>query len=280
MLDAEQPVSRPIIKSDYSYSKLWDKYIGQHWDTPCTTKVPLERIRFCNNQSQRLPPGFELHPRVAKIMDNRRKMAAGAMPLDWGFAENMAYATLLMDQYNVRLVGQDVGRGTFFHRHIILHNQINGESYIPVKHLDTTQGRPQIFDSILSEAGVLGFEYGYSSTVPETLAIWEAQFGDFANGAQVLIDQFISSGESKWGRLSGLVMLLPHGFEGQGPEHSSARLERYLQLCADQNIQVCVPSTPAQIFHLLRRQVIRTYRKPLIVMSPKAYYAIKPPFLL
>ncbi|BCG63353.1 MAG: 2-oxoglutarate dehydrogenase E1 component [Methyloprofundus sp.] len=270
LLDAEQPVSRPIIKSDYSYSKLWDKYIGQHWDTPCTTKVPLERIRFCNNQSQRLPPGFELHPRVAKIMDNRRKMAAGAMPLDWGFAENMAYATLLMDQYNVRLVGQDVGRGTFFHRHIILHNQINGESYIPVKHLDTTQGRPQIFDSILSEAGVLGFEYGYSSTVPETLAIWEAQFGDFANGAQVLIDQFISSGESKWGRLSGLVMLLPHGFEGQGPEHSSARLERYLQLCADQNIQVCVPSTPAQIFHLLRRQVIRTYRKPLIVMSPKS----------
>ncbi len=270
LLEAGQPVSRPIIQSDYSYSKLWDKYIDRQWDTPCTTKVPLERIRFCNNQSQRLPPGFELHPRVAKIMDNRRKMAAGAMPLDWGFAENMAYATLLMDQYNVRLVGQDVGRGTFFHRHIILHNQLNGESYIPVKHLDTTQGRPQIFDSILSEAGVLGFEYGYSSTVPETLAIWEAQFGDFANGAQVLIDQFISSGESKWGRLSGLVMLLPHGFEGQGPEHSSARLERYLQLCADQNMQVCVPSTPAQIFHLLRRQVIRTYRKPLIVMSPKS----------
>jgi 2-oxoglutarate dehydrogenase E1 component len=270
LLDAGHSVSRPIIKSDYSYSKLWDKYIGQHWDTPCVTKVPLERIRFCSNQSQRLPPGFELHPRVAKIMDNRRKMAAGAMPLDWGFAENMAYATLLMDQYNVRLVGQDVGRGTFFHRHIILHNQINGESYIPLKHLDTNQGRPQIFDSILSEAGVLGFEYGYSSTVPETLAIWEAQFGDFANGAQVLIDQFISSGESKWGRLSGLVMLLPHGFEGQGPEHSSARLERYLQLCADQNIQVCVPSTPAQTFHLLRRQVIRIYRKPLIVMSPKS----------
>jgi 2-oxoglutarate dehydrogenase E1 component len=217
-----------------------------------------------------LPPEFELHPRVSKIMDNRRKMAAGATPLDWGFAENMAYATLLMDKKNVRLVGQDVGRGTFFHRHIILHNQINGDSYIPIKHLDIDQGRVQVFDSILSEAGVLGFEYGYSSTVPETLVIWEAQFGDFANGAQVVIDQFISSGESKWGRLSGLVMLLPHGLEGQGPEHSSARLERYLQLSADQNMQVCVPSTPAQIFHLLRRQALRTYRKPLIVMSPKS----------
>ncbi|NOQ64931.1 MAG: 2-oxoglutarate dehydrogenase E1 component [Methyloprofundus sp.] len=270
LLDAGESVSRPIIDSNYSYSKLWDKYIDQQWDIPADTRVPLERIRFCNNQSQRLPPDFELHPRVEKIMDNRRKMAAGAMPLDWGFAENMAYATLLMDQHNLRLVGQDVGRGTFFHRHIILHNQINGESYIPVKHLDIKQGDAQIYDSILSEAGVLGFEYGYSSTVPNTLTIWEAQFGDFANGAQVLIDQFISSGETKWGRLSGLVMLLPHGLEGQGPEHSSARLERYLQLCADQNIQVCVPSTPAQIFHLLRRQAIRTYRKPLIVMSPKS----------
>ena len=270
LLDAGENVSRPILEKGYFYSKLWDKYLNKDWDIEHDTTVPLERLRFCNTQSQRLPTGFELHPRVAKIMENRRKMAAGAMPLDWGFAENMAYATLLMDQYNVRLVGQDVGRGTFFHRHIILHNQINGDAYIPIKHLDIQQGRPQIFDSILSEAGVLGFEYGYSATVPETLVIWEAQFGDFANGAQVLIDQFICSGETKWGRLSGLVMLLPHGFEGQGPEHSSARLERYLQLCADQNIQVCVPSTPAQIFHLLRRQVIRTYRKPLIVMSPKS----------
>ncbi len=270
LLDTGQPVSRPMLESGYSYSKLWDKYVNQDWDTPCDTHVPLERIRFCNNQSQRLPPEFELHPRVSKIMDNRRKMAAGATPLDWGFAENMAYATLLMNKKNVRLVGQDVGRGTFFHRHIILHNQINGDSYIPIKHLDIDQGRVQVFDSILSEAGVLGFEYGYSSTVPETLVIWEAQFGDFTNGAQVVIDQFISSGESKWGRLSGLVMLLPHGLEGQGPEHSSARLERYLQLSADQNMQVCVPSTPAQIFHLLRRQALRTYRKPLIVMSPKS----------
>jgi 2-oxoglutarate dehydrogenase E1 component len=270
LLDTGKNVSRPILKKGYSYSKLWDKYLNKDWRIKYDSTVPLERLRFCNTQSQRLPPGFELHPRVAKIMANRRKMAAGAMPLDWGFAENMAYATLLMNQYNLRLIGQDVGRGTFFHRHIILHNQINGDAYIPIKHLDIQQGQPQIFNSILSEAGVLGFEYGYSATVPETLVIWEAQFGDFANGAQVLIDQFISSGESKWGRLSGLVMLLPHGFEGQGPEHSSARLERYLQLCADQNIQVCIPSTPAQIFHLLRRQVIRQYRKPLIVMSPKS----------
>ncbi len=268
--DGEQ-VSRPIIDNkQYSYSARWEKYQNKQWDQPANTAVPLERIQFCNQRLQDFPLGFELHPRVAKVMDDRHKMAAGELAMDWGFAENMAYATLLMDGFDIRLTGQDIGRGTFSHRHAILLNQVNGENHIPLKFLSDSQGHAQIFNSLLSEAGVLGFEYGYSSTQPDKLVIWEAQFGDFANGAQVVIDQFISSGETKWGKLSGLVMLLPHGFEGQGPEHSSARLERYLQLCADQNIQVCYPTTPAQIFHLLRRQMVREYRKPLIVMSPKS----------
>jgi 2-oxoglutarate dehydrogenase E1 component len=270
LLEAGQVVSRPVLDNKtYTYTTQWNRYHNISWNTPSNTAVSMDQLRFCSDRMQRLPAGFELHPRVAKIMDNRRKMAAGAMPLDWGFAENMAYATLLIEKYDVRLTGQDVGRGTFSHRHAVLHNQINNKTYVPLKHLVPDQGRAQIFDSLLSEAGVLGFEYGYSTTMPNTLDIWEAQFGDFANSAQVVIDQFISSGETKWGRLCGLVMLLPHGLEGQGPEHSSARLERYLQLCADHNMQVCYPTTPAQIFHLLRRQLLRPYRKPLIVMSPK-----------
>ncbi|MGZ8190119.1 MAG: 2-oxoglutarate dehydrogenase E1 component [Methylococcaceae bacterium] len=271
LLESGQIVSRPVLSNtNYSYNLQWNQFLNKTWDTPCVTAISLDHLRFCNDRMQRLPAGFELHPRVAKVMENRRKMAAGAMPLDWGFAENMAYATLIIEKYNVRLTGQDVGRGTFVHRHAVLHNQLNNKTHTPLKHLVKGQGRAQIFDSLLSEAGVLGFEYGYSTTMPNTLVIWEAQFGDFANGAQVVIDQFISSGETKWGRLCGLVMLLPHGFEGQGPEHSSARLERYLQLCAEHNIQVCTPTTPAQIFHLLRRQLLRPYRKPLIVMSPKS----------
>jgi len=271
LLDEGNPVSRPTLSNSiYTYSEQWNKYYNQKWDAPYDTRVSMEEIRLCNEKLHQLPAEFELHPRVAKIMENRAKMSAGALPLDWGFAENMAYATLLIEGINIRLIGQDVARGTFSHRHIAVHNQLNGDTYFPVQHLSNNQGRAQIFDSLLSEAGVLGFEFGYSSTEPEKLTIWEAQFGDFANGAQVVIDQFISSAESKWGRLSGLVMLLPHGFEGQGPEHSSARLERYLQLCADHNMQVCVPTTPAQIFHLLRRQQLRPYRKPLIVMSPKS----------
>src|SRR3569832_2087108 len=217
-----------------------------------------------------MPEGFELHPQVAKIMEARRAMAQGGQALDWGYAEVMAYATLLRDGYPVRLSGQDSGRGTFFRRHAVLHNQKEAGSYIPLQHLFEGQPRFDVSDSLLSEEAVLGFEYGYATAAPEGLVIWEAQFGDFANNAQVVIDQFISSGEAKWARLAGLICLLPHGYDGQGPEHSSARLERYLQLCAGDNMQVCVPTTPAQMFHMLRRQALRKYRKPLIVMSPKS----------
>ncbi|MGD2170565.1 MAG: 2-oxoglutarate dehydrogenase E1 component [Gammaproteobacteria bacterium] len=234
------------------------------------TAVEAERIQRLGERMLTLPEGFELHSRVAKIMESRNKMLAGEIPGDWGFAENLAYATLLDDGYRVRLSGQDSERGTFFHRHAALHDQNTGEIYKPLKFLADNQPRFEVINSFLSEEAVLGFEYGYSSTDPHTLVIWEAQFGDFANGAQVVIDQFISSGEMKWGRLNGLVMLLPHGYEGQGPEHSSARIERYLELCAQHNMRVVQPTLPAQIFHLLRSQMVCGFRKPLIVMSPKS----------
>ena len=248
----------------------WTPYLHGDFAQVVDTQVAVETIRSLAERLAVLPEGFKLHASVSKLLENRLKMAAGALPIDWGFAETMAYATTINDGYAVRLSGQDSGRGTFFHRHATIYNQDNDEVYVPLRHLAEGQANFLVTNSLLSEEAVLAFEYGYATTDPKTLVIWEAQFGDFANNAQVVIDQFISAGEQKWNRLCGLVMFLPHGYEGQGPEHSSARLERYLQLCAEHNIQVCVPTTPAQIFHLLRRQMLRSCRKPLIVMTPKS----------
>jgi 2-oxoglutarate dehydrogenase E1 component len=247
----------------------WSAYRGGEADV-VETAIPPARIAALSAVMTTMPEGFELHPRVARIIDDRRSMASGSVPVDWGFAETLAYASLLEERWHVRMSGQDSARGTFFHRHAVLHNQTDNAVYVPLQHVAANQGRCDIYDSLLSEEAVLGFEYGYSTTAPDCLVVWEAQFGDFANGAQVVIDQFISSGETKWGRMCGLVMFLPHGYEGQGPEHSSARLERFLQLCAEGNMQVCVPSTPAQMFHMLRRQMLRHVRKPLVVMTPKS----------
>lgn len=248
----------------------WTPYLGHAWTARHDTSFDLKTLQEITHGMQEAPEGFVVQRQVAKVLEDRRKMAAGGLPINWGFAETAAYATLLHEGHPVRITGQDVGRGTFSHRHAVLHNQKDGDTYVALQNLYEGQPRFTIHDSFLSEEAVLAFEYGYAGTTPNALVIWEAQFGDFANGAQVVIDQFISSGETKWGRLSGLTMLLPHGYEGQGPEHSSARLERYLQLCAEHNMQVCVPTTPAQVYHMLRRQVIRPLRKPLIALTPKS----------
>src|SRR5690606_15748124 len=255
---------------DYDLTIDWGSYLKGTLADQVDTTVDAGKLRELAATINTVPEGVQLHARVARIYQDRQKMAAGEIPVDWGFAENLAYATLLDAGNRLRLVGQDSGRGTFFHRHAVLHDQKTGEDYLPLRQLVENPEDATIIDSLLSEEAVMAFEYGYSTSEPNTLCIWEGQFGDFANGAQVVIDQFVTSGEAKWGRLSGLVLFLPHGYEGQGPEHSSARLERFLQLCALDNMQVCTPTTPAQMFHMLRRQVKRPARKPLIVMTPKS----------
>ncbi len=275
MDEGRSPVETVKKDASRSHAKRWTKFrLDASWREPADTSVALDRLKFLAQRLTTVPAGFSLHSRVEKIIEDRRAMGRGEAALDWGMAENLAYASLLTQGYPVRMSGQDCARGTFFHRHAVLHdqNRVNWQEgyHVPLQKLEAGQADFVVIDSTLSEEAVLAFEYGYATAEPDSLVLWEAQFGDFANGAQVVIDQFLASGESKWGRLCGLVMLLPHGYEGQGAEHSSGRIERYLQLCADYNIQVCVPTTPAQMFHLLRRQMLRPYRKPLIVFTPKS----------
>ncbi|MGE5320208.1 MAG: 2-oxoglutarate dehydrogenase E1 component [Hyphomicrobiaceae bacterium] len=273
-LEHGESTSPPLL-SDFkrAFGTDWSRFKRGPADEVATA-VTAKRLAFLGERITTLQHEVELHSRVAKVLDDRRKMCAGELPLDWGYAETLAYASLLDSGYNVRVSGQDAARGTFFHRHAVWHDQKRERRqsgvYVPLEHIHERQGDFTIIDSLLSEEAVLAYEYGYATADPDTLVVWEAQFGDFANGAQVVIDQFIASGEAKWGRLCGLTLMLPHGLEGQGPEHSSARLERFLQLCAQDNIQVCVPTLPAQMFHLLRRQIVRPQRKPLVIMSPKS----------
>jgi len=274
-LDRGELLYNPVLANHTrKFATDWTPFAGQTYTDECDTSVPLADIKKLAKAVTTVPDGFTLHSRVAKIVEDRRAMGDGKLPLDWGMGETLAYATLLMQGFGVRVSGEDCGRGTFFHRHAVLHDQNREKwdagTYQPLQHMDPQQAPFIVIDSVLSEEAVMAFEYGYSTFEPNELVIWEGQFGDFANGAQVVIDQFISSGEAKWGRLSGLTLLLPHGYEGQGPEHSSARIERYMQLCAEQNWQVTVPTTPAQIFHLLRRQMMRKLRKPLVVITPKS----------
>ncbi|HJW03138.1 MAG TPA: 2-oxoglutarate dehydrogenase E1 component [Azospira sp.] len=274
-LDQGKLLTDPVL-SNYKrqYANDWAPFTNKKYTELANTKVAKKELQRLAKRLTAVPENFTMHSRVKKIIEDRAAMGEGKLPVDWGMAENLAYATLLAQGYGVRISGEDVGRGTFFHRHGVLHDQNREKwdagSYIPLANLQDDQGKFQSFDSVLSEEAVLAFEYGYATAEPNDMVIWEGQFGDFANGAQVVIDQFLCSGEAKWGRACGLTMLLPHGYEGQGPEHSSARLERYMQLSAEFNWEVCYPSNAAQIFHLLRRQMVRKQRKPLIVMTPKS----------
>jgi 2-oxoglutarate dehydrogenase E1 component len=275
LMEDGQRTIEPVL-TDYKskYAIDWSPFLGAKWTDQADTAVPLAELKRIGERITTVPEGFTVHPLVARLLNDRRAMARGEINLDWGMGEHLAFATLVSSGYAIRITGQDSGRGTFTHRHAVLHDQNrerwNDGTYIPLQNVSEGQAPFTVIDSVLSEEAVLGFEYGYSSAEPNTLTIWEAQFGDFVNGAQVVIDQFISAGEAKWGRQSGLTMMLPHGYEGQGPEHSSARIERFLQLCADNNMQVVQPTTASQIFHLLRRQMIRPFRKPLVILTPKS----------
>jgi 2-oxoglutarate dehydrogenase E1 component len=274
-MDAGRHTVDPVITNFKSkYAVDWMPFLNRKWTDAADTAVPVAELKRLSDRITHFPEKFKPHPLVEKVLADRAAMGRGELNLDWGMGEHLAFASLVSSGYAIRITGQDAGRGTFTHRHAVLHDQDRERwdqgSYIPLQHISPQQASFTVIDSVLSEEAVLAFEYGFSTAEPNTLTIWEAQFGDFANGAQVVIDQFISSGEVKWGRASGLVMMLPHGYEGQGPEHSSARVERFLQLCADNNMQVVQPTTAAQIFHLLRRQMIRLFRKPLVIMTPKS----------
>jgi 2-oxoglutarate dehydrogenase E1 component len=270
-LDTGEHVAKSLVKEpSVELFVDWSPYIGHKWSSFYNTSMPIKSLKALAKKLSEVPESFKLQKQVGNVMSARKDMAEGSLPIDWGMAESLAYASILTSGNMVRITGQDVGRGTFSHRHAVLHDQNTGESHIPLQNISADQSLFRIYDSLLSEVAVLAFEYGFATTTPNALVVWEAQFGDFANSAQVVIDQFITSGEHKWQRLCGLTMLLPHGYEGQGPEHSSARLERFLQLCAEHNIQVCLPTTSAQVFHMLRKQVLCPMRKPLVVMSPKS----------
>jgi len=265
----------PVISNFKSkYAVDWAPFIGRKWTDAADTAIPLTEWKRLAERLTAIPASVNMHPLVKKVYDDRAAMGRGEINVDWGMGEHMAFASLVASGYAVRLSGEDCGRGTFTHRHAVIHDQKREKwdegTYVPLEHVADNQAPFVVIDSILSEEAVLAFEYGYAGSEPNALVIWEAQFGDFVNGAQVVIDQFIASGEVKWGRANGLVMMLPHGYEGQGPEHSSARLERFMQLAADNNMQVCQPTSAAQIFHLLRRQIVRPFRKPLVIMTPKS----------
>ena len=274
MDEGKQTVDPVISNYKNKFIVDWMPFLNRKWTDAADTSVPVAELKRLSERITTVPENFKPHPLVDKVLADRAAMGRGEINLDWGMGEHLAFASLVSSGYAVRITGQDAGRGTFTHRHSVLHDQNREKwdagNYIPLQHVSDQQAPFNVIDSVLSEEAVLGFEYGYSTSEPNTLTIWEAQFGDFANGAQVVIDQFISSGEVKWGRASGLVMMLPHGYEGQGPEHSSARIERFLQLAADNNMQLVQPTSAAQIFHLLRRQMIRLFRKPLVIFTPKS----------